>query len=181
MLVNVLSFGSNWWRRSLQTTAPAQYVGYNSTGLRCGRKMRRHWIVPGVLRFNEAACYAGEPPTCAVGHTFVCSDLTYAFGGNRLLFRKRAEDSASPDRYLVAISNGRYGNIDFSSATWKSVFTLVIAVSQLNDQQETMLLMQACDWLQTNRGFWQLHVPRTRQQLPDLVLVSSAAPDEEEL
>jgi hypothetical protein len=80
----------------------------------------------------------------------------------------------------VAISNARYGNIDFGSATWKSVFSRVIAVSQLRDQQETMLLMQACDWVQTSRGFWQLHVPRNRQQAPDLVPISRAATDEED-
>jgi hypothetical protein len=180
MLVKVLSFGSNWWRRSLQTAAPARHAGYNSTGLRCGRKMRRHWIVPGVLRFNAAANYAWQPPTAAIGHTFICSDLTYAFGGNRLLFRKPAEDSASPDYYLVAISSGLYGNINFRSAAWKSVFSRVVAVSQLRDQQETMLLMHACDWVQTSRGFWQLHVPHNRQQAPDLVLISRAATDEED-
>jgi hypothetical protein len=40
--------------------------------------------------------------------------------------------------------------------------------------------MHACDWVQTSRGFWQLHVPHNRQQVPDLVLISRTATDEEE-
>lgn len=47
MLVKVLSFGTNWWARfgrdpfdPRRFTRHAAY--YNSTGVRCGRKVRRH-------------------------------------------------------------------------------------------------------------------------------------------
>ena len=57
MLVKILNFGTNWWARfgsdlddPLRLTCHAAY--YNSTGIRCGRKVRRHWIAPGLIRFN---------------------------------------------------------------------------------------------------------------------------------
>ena len=49
MLVKILEFGSNWWARfgrdphdRYRYTRHAAY--FNSTGVRCGSKMRRYWI-----------------------------------------------------------------------------------------------------------------------------------------
>ena len=57
MLVKILGFGSNWWARfgrdpqdRYRYTRHAAY--FNSTGVRCGNKMRRYWVVPGLIRFN---------------------------------------------------------------------------------------------------------------------------------
>jgi hypothetical protein len=165
MLVQVLSFGTNWWARFGRNvddphrfTRHAAY--YNSTGVRCGSKVRRHWIISGLIRFNGVGDLNPNLPDRAIGGTFVCSDLTQAFGGNRLLFRSRAPKSAAPDCYLVVISSDVHGQVDFTSGVWKSVFSQIIAASHLRDKQEAMLLMKPGDWLQTNTGFWQLSAAR---------------------
>lgn len=161
MLVQVLSFGTNWWARFGRNvddphrfTRHAAY--YNSTGVRCGSKVRRHWITPGLIRFNGVGDFNPNLPDRAIGRTFVCSELSQAFGGNRLLFQLRAPQNDVPDSYLVVVSSDVHGPIDFSSGAWKSVFSRVIAASHLRDKQEAMLLMNPGDWVQTSTGFWQL-------------------------
>jgi hypothetical protein len=180
MLVKVLSFGSNWWQRSREISEPSCCAYYNSTGVRCGRKIRRHWILPGILRLNGVSNFDPTRPMRAVAHTFRTSGLTCAFGGNRLLFESRAPDSLSPDFFLIAINSRFHGSIDFTSGVWKSVFTQVVAVSQLRDMQETLLLMGAADWIQTSLGFWQLHVPSRRPEPPSLLRLAPAASEAKE-
>ena len=161
MLVKVLGFGTNWWARfgrdvddPHRFTRHAAY--YNSTGVRCGGKVRRHWITSGLVRFNGVGDFNPNFPESSIGRTFVCSDLTYALGGNRLLFQTKAAKSAAPECYLVVISAAEHGRINFTSSVWKSVFSRVIAASELREKQEVMLLMKSGDWVQTSTGFWQL-------------------------
>ena len=176
MLVQVLSFGTNWWARFGRNlddphrfTRHAAY--YNSTGVRCGNKVRRHWITAGLIRFNGTTDFNPNFPDRAIGHTYACSDLVQAFGGNRLLFERKATKSASPDCYLVVVSSEIHGQIDFTSSVWKSIFSQVIAASQLRDKQETMLVMKPGDWVQTSSGFWQLMVPSTPHDVVSLVRI----------
>jgi hypothetical protein len=47
MLVKILQFGSNWWERfGQESDGLGRYTRhsayYNSTGIRCSRKVRRH-------------------------------------------------------------------------------------------------------------------------------------------
>ncbi|MGH9568629.1 MAG: hypothetical protein ACRD4F_03270 [Candidatus Angelobacter sp.] len=161
MLVKVLSFGTNWWARfgrdSHDTYRFTRHAAFfNSTGVRCGGKIRRHWIVSGLIRFNGVGDFNPHLPNRSIGHTFRCSDLTVAFGGNRLLFGRKASRSEIPDRYLVVVTSDLHGGIDFSSGEWKSPNVAVIAASQLREAQEAMLLMKAGDWVHTQCGFWWL-------------------------
>lgn len=163
MLVKILNFGTNWWARfghdpadRYRYTRHAAY--YNSTGVRCGRKVRRHWIVPGLIRFNGIGDFNPHLPERAIQSTFACAGPTPAFGGNRLLFGKRLPASVMPERYLVVISAGQHGRINFRSCDWKAASTSIIAASNFRDKQETMLLMKAGDWVRTGRGLWRLEV-----------------------
>ena len=181
MLVRVLNFGSNWWARfgrdpedPLRFTRHAAY--YNSTGVRCGSKVRRHWVTSGLIRFNGVGDFNPNLPERAIGQTFICSDLARAFGGNRLLFQNKAHQSAVPDCYLVVVSSAIHGQIDFDSTVWKSVLSEVIAASRLRDRQEAMLLMRAGDWVQTSAGFWQLNVPATAYEAAGLVRIGEQIP-----
>ena len=179
MMVKVLGLGTNWWTRHGRDDGDPRSIArntahYNSTGVRCGRKVRRHWIVPGLLRFNGVGNVDPGHPNRALGRTFVCSDLAHACGGNRLLVKSYAHRAAPPDCYLVVISCLIYGRIDFSSPVWKSVSSPVIAASQLRDQQEAMLLMKPGDWVQTTQGFWQLTLPQNKRELPSLTRVGDA-------
>lgn len=174
--MKVLNFGSNWWARSgrdpedrYRFTRHAVY--YNSTGVRCGSKVRRHWITSGLIRINGISGFNPHLPDRAIGCTFVCSDPAHEFGGNRLLFQTKAPKSAVPDCYLIVISSDAHGRIDFTSNVWKSVFAQVIAASQLRKMQEAMLLMKPGDWIQTSSGFWQLNAPSTPCQPTALVRI----------
>lgn len=161
MLVKILSFGTNWWARfgrdpqdPWRFTRHAAY--YNSTGVRCGCKVRRHWIVSGLIRFNGVGGFNPHLPNRSIGHTFRCSSLTVAWGGNRLLFDRKASQSEIPECYLVVVTSGLHGRMDFDSGEWKSPQATVIAASQLREAQEAMLLLKSGDWVRTNCGFWQL-------------------------
>ncbi len=176
MLVKVLNFGTNWWARfGRDAQDPCRFsrhaAYYNSTGVQCGGKVRRHWIVSGLLRFNGVGDFNPNFPDRAIGKTFICADLTHAFGGNRLLFQNKAPESAVPEGYLVVISSGVHGRIDFASSVWKSVLSQVIAASQLREVQEAMLLMRPGDWVQTSTGFWQLNVPKATHEPAGLVRI----------
>jgi hypothetical protein len=166
MLVRVLNFGSNWWARFGSDAADPDRLTrhaayYNSTGIRCGSKVRRHWLVPGLLRFNGVSDFNAGRPKSLLGQTFDCSELAFAFGGNRLLFERKARADAVPDCYLVVVNSLQHGSVDFSSGTWKSPSARVIAASGLRLVQEVMLLMLVGNWVATAWGFWQLLASHT--------------------
>lgn len=161
MLVQILKFGSNWWARygrdlsdRYRFTRHAAY--FNSTGLRFGNKFRRHWIVPGLIRFNGVGDFNPQFPGRSLGGTFECTNLTVAFGGNRVLFLSRVAHSAQPDRFLVVISDDQFGRFNCQRNDWNSPSVLAIAVSESREKQEAMLLMKPLDWVQTTLGVWQL-------------------------
>lgn len=161
MLLKVLSFGCNWWARfGPDPSDPYRYTRhaayFNSAGIRCGNKVRRHWIVPGLVRFNGAGGFNPHLPSRVLGRNFVSSELEQRFGGNRLLLKGLSSKSASPDWYLVAVSSELHGRMDFKSAALKSATAQVISASQLRDRQEAMLLMKPFDWVRTGCGTWQL-------------------------
>ena len=163
MSVKVLAFGSNWWTRfGHDAKDPYRYTRraayYNSAGVRCGQKIKRHWILPGLIRFNGVGDFDAHVPCRVIGETFWCSDLEFACGGNRILFVRRAPKDTVPDRYLVVASGERFGALDFGNSSWKSEFTAPISISQLRGKQEAMLLMGNGDWVRTGLGFWHLTV-----------------------
>jgi len=169
MSVKILAFGSNWWMRhgrhcsdAYRYTRHAAY--YNSAGVRCGQKIKRHWIFPGLIRFNGVGDFDPHFPGRSIGEIFRCSDMEFACGGNRILFVRRIPKTTVPDRYLVVVSGERFGGLDFANPNWKSEFTEPISISQLRASQEAMLLMSDGDSLCTRLGVWQL---RVRSGLPN--------------
>jgi hypothetical protein len=163
VLVRILSFGCNWWARfgrdpgdRYRYTRRAAY--YNSTGVRCGNKIRRHWIVPGLIRFNGVGDFNPHSPARSIGHTFSCTSPICALGGNRIVFQNRVNGTVVPDFYLVVVSSERFGLFDFESPDWKSETTWVVAFSHLRDRQEAMLLIKPNGWVASNLGCWRLTV-----------------------
>lgn len=160
MLVTILSFGCNWWRRfgsdpedRFRYTKHAAF--YNSTGVQCGKKIRRHWVIPGLIRFNGARNFATQDVNRYVGGTFRCTEPIVAFGGNRVVFNERVTATAGSDFFLVVVTNSRFGVLDFAS-DWTANGVHPIAASQLRQQQEAMLLMRIGDWVETAVGRWYL-------------------------
>jgi hypothetical protein len=176
MLVRILGFGSNWWARfgrepedRYRFTRRAAY--FNSAGVQCGNKVRRYWIVPGLVRFNGVAGFNPHFPGRSVGKTFECADVKFACGGNRLLIIRRALSSAMPDYYLLVVSGDRCGVFNFDGPDWKSGSVLPIAISCLRQKQEAVLLMRPADWVKSSLGFWQLHImPSLRGGAPLVLL-----------
>jgi hypothetical protein len=163
MLVTVLQFGCNWWARFGSDPAdPYRYTRhaayYNSTGIRTGRKVRRHWVVPGLVRLNGVGSFNPHYPSRSIGQTFVAAEVDHLFGGNRLLLKHQVLCPPQPDWYLAVFSQELHGRFDFGSGRWKSPRARVIAASQLRQVQEVLLLMRPGDWVRTNLGFWQLAV-----------------------
>lgn len=160
MLVKILDFGSNWWARfgddtddPFRFTRHAAY--FNSTGLRCGKKMRRHWVIPGMIRFNGTLNGLTRGHTHFIGTTLECADLKVAFGGNRLLVFRQVPKFVTPDYYLLLLSGENHGTIDFAH-DWKSESTLPIAVSSFRTRYEALVLMKMGGWIPTALGRWQL-------------------------
>jgi len=162
MLVKILGFGCNWWRRygtdpndRFRYTKHAAF--YNSTGVQCGRKVRRHWVIPGLIRFNGTTAHMQHDLNLCIGQTFFCTKPVFAYGGNRVVFETRVRDKrTTPDYFLLVITADRFGAVHFQSPTWKSDGAQVIAASCLREKQETMLLMNQGDWIETNLGRWYL-------------------------
>jgi hypothetical protein len=162
MLVKILGFGSSWWARfgrdphdRYRYTRHAAY--FNSAGVRCGTKVRRHWILPGLVRFNGVSDFNPQFPRRSVGKTFECTDLAVACGGNRLLCLRKAVAGRPPDSYLLAVSSDRYGFFNFAESAWKSESVLPIAVSCLGRKQEALLLMKPLGFVRSSLGIWKLN------------------------
>jgi hypothetical protein len=161
MSVKILGFGSNWWTRSgRDPNDPYRYTRraayYNSAGVRCGQKVKRHWIIPGLVRFNGIGDLDPHFTSRAIGETFRCSDLEFACGGNRILFVRRTANITIPDHYLVVVSSDRFGIFDFEDSCWRSELTQPISISQLRERQEAMLLMREGEWVRNRLGTWCL-------------------------
>jgi len=179
MLVKILEFGSNWWARfgrdshdHHRYTRHAAY--FNSTGVRCGNKMRRYWVVPGLIRFNGVGDFNPHFPSRAVGEVFECSDLVFARGGNRVLFRRRVAQSCRPDYFLLVVSSDRFGALRFTGSDERSGSPNPIAVSHIGEEQEAMLLMKEGDRVRSGLGIWQLMVAPNLRHGASLQLLEDA-------
>lgn len=176
MLVKILKFGSNWWGRfgrdpndRYRFTRHAAY--FNSTGLCSGRKAKRHWIVPGLIRFNGVGDFNPQFPNRSLGATFECADPVFALGGNRLLFRRKVSGSSQPDYFLAVLTAEQFGAFDCFAPDWKADSVRAIAVSQCDARQEAMLLMKPLDWVRTTLGLWQLRACSAASKSARLELV----------
>src|SRR5260370_42521220 len=106
MLVKILQFGTSWWSKAGSNPAdPYRYTRraayFNSTGVRCGKKVRHHWLVRGLIRFNGVGAFNPNFPGPSVGETFQCSDIGFAFGGTPPPLETKARNAPPPARHLV--------------------------------------------------------------------------------
>src|SRR5579872_2907511 len=134
MVVMILGYGCNWWARyghdandPYRFTRHAAY--YNSSGIRCGSKVRRHWVVPGLIRHNGAGDFNPHLPQRSVGQTFICSEVDFLFGGNRLLIERKAPQTSSPECFLIAVSSDRFGTLSLKADDSRSPSCRVICAS----------------------------------------------------
>src|ERR1035441_6495056 len=83
--------------------------------------------------------------------------------------------SCRPDYFLLVVSSGRFGAVSFEASDWKSESLTPIAVSNIGERQEAMLLMKAGDWVRSTLGIWQLRVAPNLLHGASLELLEEAA------
>lgn len=150
MLVQILQIDGNGWARfgcdpadRYRFTRHAAY--FNSTGLRFGNKIRRQWIVPGLIRFPGIRDFNPKFPGRSLGAVFACANLIFACGGNCVLFPRSAAHPALPGYFLAVFSNDQFGSFDCQRSDWKAVSVLPSAVCESREKQEAMLLLKPFD------------------------------------
>ena len=101
MLVKILEFGSNWWARfgrdphdRYRYTRHAAY--FNSTGVRCGSKMRRYWLVPGLIRFNGVGDFNPQFPAALSGRSSNAPILSLRAAAIGCCFEGKSDNRVGP-------------------------------------------------------------------------------------
>jgi len=171
MHVRIISLGTNWWAmHSRDLEDPYCFrrcaAWFNSTGFRCGRRLRLNWIYPGQIRFNLTSGFDPEFRLRAIGKTFWCSGPNRFQGRTHLLVVRPAK-SACPEAYLVTLNDADHGPIQFGKPGWKSEDVEAISISLRHTRYEAMLLMTAEGWIQSEWGRWQLSVDGRRLVLSE--------------
>jgi hypothetical protein len=160
MHVRVISLGSNWWEmHSHSLDDPLCFrrnaAWFNSAALRCGRRIRFFAAFPGQIRLNASCGFNPEFPSRALGRTFLCSGPNQYGGRTHLLFAQLLREAA-PDAWLVTLSSGVHGAIEFTKPGWRSVGVQAISISLRGARYEAMLLLGASDWVQSDLGRWMI-------------------------
>jgi hypothetical protein len=71
----------------------------------------------------------------------------------------------SPDRFLVTLNERAHGYISFATSAWRSDGVQPISVSVRGARYESMVLMSATDWIETDLGRWILSADGRRIEL----------------
>jgi hypothetical protein len=158
MHVRVISFGSNWWEmhsRALDDSLcfRRNTAWFNSAALRCGRRIRYFAAYSGQIRFNLTSGFNPEFPARALGRTYLCSGPNQ-YGGKAHLLFVRLVAEAAPDAWLVTLSSGVHGAIEFTKPGWRSAGVQPISISMRGGRYEAMLLFGSSDWVQSGLGRW---------------------------
>ncbi len=167
--MRILGLGAEWWVRPgadpsdpLRFTKHAAY--FNTTGFPQGRKTRRNWKIPGVLRFNGNSRIDPHQPNAALGCIFGCVGITKHLGQNRLLALGKRYGPLIPTHYLVCVDSRLHGHINFST-DWKSDGVAIVALSEHDAQQQALLLLAAGGEFVTVAGVWAIIRKNGQEQL----------------
>ena len=157
MYVRMISFGTSWWAARDPERPRRQPAWFNSTGIRCGRRLRICSVLPGQIRFNQRSGFHPSFPLRAVGRTFFCDDPSVHDGRVHLLVRAPG-GGCEPNAYLVTVTGGTHGRILFTDPQWRSQGVQPIAVSLRRDRYEAMLVLRRHDWIKSDLGIWKIHL-----------------------
>ena len=126
---------------------------FNSAALRCGRRIRYFAAYSGQIRFNLTSGFNPEFPARALGRTYLCSGPNQYGGKAHLLFVRLVAETA-PDAWLVTLSSGVHGAIEFTKPGWRSAGVQPISISMRGGRYEAMLLFGSSGWVQSGLGRW---------------------------
>jgi hypothetical protein len=160
MHIRMMSFGVNWWAaHSGDVNDPYRYrrnaAWFNSAGLKYGQRLRLCWVLPGQIRFNQSSGFNPEFRARTTGKIFECEEPR-AFNGRIHLLVTKLANHCTPDAYLLTLTDGAHGEIDFKNPGWKSPGVRPISVSLRPPRYEAIVLMGANDWVRSDLGEWRL-------------------------
>ena len=180
MLVAVTGFGSVWRRKFAKNQNDprrfAQGVYYNTTGVDIGGTIRQRPKIAGYARFHACGGFDPHRPARMIGRVFECADPCVWQGENKLLFGRVLPKPEKPDAFLIVIRSELNGVLAIGGNDWRSADTWLISFSECGDQQEAMLLMPMCSWINTKLGRFALE-PGTRQPWLTRLVLDSVAPE----
>jgi hypothetical protein len=149
MIIGLEGFGSIWSVRSGLKRERSAF--YNTTGIVTDGKLRHRSRVFGQLRFNEAGGFNPNYIERNTGRVFESAGPLDP-SGRSLLLHHLSNGPEPPDYYLFAVTSDRTGELQIDRSGWKSDGVLLVSLSQVHDQQETMLLMPPHGWIRGGLG-----------------------------
>ncbi len=156
MLVTVTGFGSVWRRRFGKNPSDSRRFArgayFNTTGVPVNGKIRTRPRIVGHVRFNGVGGSNPNHPLGMINSVFECAEPCIWQGQNKILFKRRLPAPRQPDYFLVVVKAGEVGHLDVESTAWRSDGTLLISLSECDNEQEAMLLMPPDGWLRTDLG-----------------------------
>jgi hypothetical protein len=159
MTVYCCSFGSVWWLRpGIGGDEMARYSSraaiFNTTGFMSGSRMRRLWMIAGVVRINVGMHQDARNEQAFMGRTFESAGLEHRGGWNRLLLGGRSMKRRKEHFLLIRADSDCVGRIDFGEQ-WHSQGVGIAAASARRGVQETLLLMKPGATITTGKGVWE--------------------------
>jgi hypothetical protein len=149
MFVTVEGFGSIWSKRVHHD----RIAYYNTTGVSANGRLRHRSRLFGQLRFNGVGGFNANVIERNIGRVFQCTGDLEA-ERPKLLFQHLSDGPLSPDYFLFAVRSDRTGILPVGLYSWKSDGVLLFSMSQVNQQQEAMLLMPAHSWIRGALGLF---------------------------
>lgn len=147
MVIFVHSLGSLWQEKML----PAGGVRiWNTTGIRDGPRIRSCAKIFGQVKFGARARTELSGSRSITGASWSASGPVGFDHVRKLALMCRAPQRATPELYLVTVSESLAGQLDQDS--FDASRTALISFSSWRSRQEVMLLMQPFAWLRGSEG-----------------------------
>lgn len=149
MIIALEGFGSVWSVRA--GLNPARTAYYNTTGIITSEKLRHRSRVFGQVRFNAVGGFNPNHIERNIGRVFE-TDCRPEQGHRSFLVHHLLDRPLVPDTYLFAVTSDRTGGLKIDCSGWKSEGVVLISMSQVDEQQEAMLLMPVHSWIRGGLG-----------------------------
>ena len=153
MLVTVQGFGSIWEtrRRAGNPATPGAY--YNTTGMFVNGRYRPRWRIGGKIRFNAVGGFTADNPRRSLNRVFECKEPEQVGDGwTQILVQRKLSAPDRPDFHLFLVTHESMGRIDIQASGWKTDSVQMIAMSEHDGRQESLLLMPAYSWVRGELG-----------------------------
>jgi hypothetical protein len=149
MIIGLEGFGSVWSVRV--GLNPERTAFYNTTGIITGGKLRHRSRVFGQLRFNAVGGFNPKHIERNIGRVFE-TDCRPEQAHRSLLLHHLSDRPLVPDYYLFVVTSDRTGELKVDCSGGKSDSVVLISMSQVDEQQEAMLLMPVHSWIRGGLG-----------------------------